>query len=142
MKRQSDLSKNVSRCTMQWNGVTIPRIKWNVCWYQNNSSTSEGQNVVLKWWSTLQHGTMANIFSSNSLINTGTGKRCLSHMSQHYNFCHYCFTHHISVIIEHKLLVAIFKKDVLSPSYKIQRITLHSTNITLEAGKNQGHNIS
>ena len=32
---------------------------------------------------------------------------------------HYCFTHEVNVIVDYKLLVAIFKKDVVSLSYRL-----------------------
>ena len=37
---------------------------------------------------------------------------------------HYCFTHKVSMITDHKPLVAIFKKDVVSLSHWLPKILL------------------
>ena len=39
-------------------------------------------------------------------------------------FHHYYFTHEVSITTDHKLLVAIFKKDVLILLHRFQRILL------------------
>ena len=38
------------------------------------------------------------------------------------NFHHYCFTHKVNVITNHKLLVAILKKNVASQWHRLQRV--------------------
>ena len=38
---------------------------------------------------------------------------------------YYCFAHKVSMIIDHKQLVAIFKKDVVTLSHILQRVLLH-----------------
>ena len=40
-------------------------------------------------------------------------------------FHHYCFAHRVGMITDHKSLVAIFKNDEASLSYRLQRILLH-----------------
>ena len=39
-------------------------------------------------------------------------------------FHHYCFAREVSIIMDHKPLVAIFKKDVVTMSQQIQCILL------------------
>ena len=39
-------------------------------------------------------------------------------------FCHYCFAGEVSIITDHKPLVAICKKDVATLSQRIQQILL------------------
>ena len=39
-------------------------------------------------------------------------------------FCHYCIVREVSIITDHKPLVAIFKKDVATLSQRIQHILL------------------
>ena len=48
-------------------------------------------------------------------------------------FHDYCFSHDISVITDHKMLVVIFKKDVVSLSHRLQRIIfcIHHYNIRI-----------
>ena len=57
-------------------------------------------------------------------------------------FHQYCFTNDIRLVTNHKLLVAVSKKDIGSLSHRLQRILLHILNTTKQSCTNQDHNYS
>ena len=64
------------------------------------------------------------VFASKSLTSTDT--HCSSVEIEALGMLHgleiihhYCFSHDVSVITDHKLLVAVFKKDVASLSHRL-----------------------
>ena len=87
-------------------------------------------------------------FASKSITSAGT--HCsnieIEFIGIHHgleNFQHYCFTHEVSMMTDHKVVVAIFKKDIASLSHRLQRIILHILiNTIYEYSTNLGHNYS
>ena len=85
---------------------------------QSKFSASEGWDAVPKKCTTQQCCTLGNCMCKQKHekplgIQQGLDK-----------WHHYCFTHKVSVIIEHKSLVANFKKDLASLLERLHRILL------------------
>ena len=55
---------------------------------------------------------------NKSLISTET------HYSNMEKFHHYCFVHEVKMITDHKLMVVMYKKDIVSLSHTIQQMLL------------------
>ena len=69
------------------------------------------------------------VFTSKSMTNaethySNTEREVLSIIHGPEKIYYHCFTCEVNTITDHKLLVAIFKKDVASLSYRLQRILL------------------
>ena len=56
-------------------------------------------------------------------------------------FHHYCFTRDVNIITDHKLLVAIFKKDIVTLSQRIQCILLRIHQYSVKILYKQGPEI-
>ena len=68
-------------------------------------------------------------FFSKSLTSTemcyrNTERESLGILHGLEKFYYYCFTHEVSMITDHQLLVAIFKKYIANLSHRLQRILL------------------
>ena len=81
----------------------------------------------------MKHPTVA--FTSKSLTGAETHYCAIEREAlgilHGLKFLHCCFTNEVSMITDHKLLVAIFKNDVVSLLIRLQRIVLwiHQFNV-------------
>ena len=93
------------------------RDKCDETWFSGKSSASEGWNVIPKEWSFWCSHTMANSICKQKLNMfeihySNIEWEALNRLFGLEKFHYYCFTPVGSVILDHKPLVTIFKKDV------------------------------
>ena len=123
---------------LQWKTAAILRDRFTRSWSKGKSSVIEGWNVVPKELNSQKCNTVANSICKQKLTVTETlysnkvwEVLCILHNLE--NFHQYHFTHKVSMITDHKLPVAIFKKDVVSLSHRPDRIRsrIHQYNIRI-----------
>ena len=89
-----------------------------------------GMEYSSQRWNTWQHGSLWLItFASKSLAIVETWysnikRETLGILHSPEKSHHYCFPHEVSIVTDHKPLVAVFKKYVASLSHRLQRIIL------------------
>ena len=125
----TDHQKECSYSILQWEITTILRNRCICCCSRSKSSASEGWHGVHKEWDTWQCSPVANNIheqepNNSESLYSNIEREALGILYGLEKFHHYCFAHEISIIRDHKLLVAIFKKDEASFSHIVQRILL------------------
>ena len=121
-----------------WTGAAIFRNRCVWCQCRSKPSSGEVWNAFLRNEASDNVALQPIVFAGKSLTSTKMyhsiiERETLGILHGLAKFYHYCFTHEVSVITGHKLLVVIFKKYLANISHRVQRtpLKIHQYNIIM-----------